>query len=146
MSRPNLINDVFALILEGKSNVDIGKILNRSISSINRYMGLILKKYDVKTRNELYVKLANEDKKAMLQDWGYEEEESGRTETLVQALDKIELLEKKLNLAIFTLKRYADEDNWDGPDEMHQEWFTDSRLDGGFKYAQEAIETIEGMK
>ena len=82
----------------------------------------------------------------MLEEYSYTEKESGRSETLVKAIDKIELLEKKLNLAIFTLKRYADEDNWDGPDEMHQEWFTDSPLDGGFKYAQETLKTIEGMK
>ena len=35
----------------------------------------------------------------MLQDYTYEEQESGRTDTLIQALEKIERLEKQLNIA-----------------------------------------------
>ena len=34
----------------------------------------------------------------MLQDYTYEEQESGRTDTLIQALEKIERLEKQLNI------------------------------------------------
>ena len=42
----------------------------------------------------------------MLQDYTYEEQESGRTDTLIQALEKIERLEKQLNIAIMALEFY----------------------------------------
>ena len=42
----------------------------------------------------------------MLQDYTYEEQESGRSETLIQALEKIELLEKQLNIAVEALEFY----------------------------------------
>ena len=35
----------------------------------------------------------------MLKDYTYEEQESGRSETLVQSIEKIERLEKQLNIA-----------------------------------------------
>ena len=35
----------------------------------------------------------------MLQDYTYEEQESGRTDTLIQALERCERLEKQLNIA-----------------------------------------------
>ncbi len=38
----------------------------------------------------------------MLDEYNYEEIESGRVETLVQAIDKIELLERKLAIAMET--------------------------------------------
>ena len=42
----------------------------------------------------------------MLQDYTYEEQESGRSETLVQALERCERLEKQLNIAIEALEFY----------------------------------------
>ena len=42
----------------------------------------------------------------MLQDYTYEEQESGRTDTLIQALEKIERLEKQLNIAVEALEFY----------------------------------------
>ena len=42
----------------------------------------------------------------MLQDYTYEEQESGRSETLIQALEKIERLEKQLNIAVEALEFY----------------------------------------
>ena len=42
----------------------------------------------------------------MLQDYTYEEQESGRSETLVQALDRCERLEKQLNIAVEALEFY----------------------------------------
>lgn len=144
MSRPSLKDKVLELVLQGKTNPQIAKIIDRKLITVEVYVSQILKENNVKNRNELIIKHIGGDK--MLEEWSYDETESGRSETLIKAIEKIELLEKKLNLAIFTLKRYADEDNWDGPDEMHQEWFIDSPLDGGFKYAQKTLETIEGMK
>lgn len=40
----------------------------------------------------------------MLQDYTYEEQESGRSETLVQALERCERLEKQLNIAVEALE------------------------------------------
>lgn len=40
----------------------------------------------------------------MLEEYTYEEQESGRTETLIQALEKIERLEKQLEIAIKALE------------------------------------------
>ena len=42
----------------------------------------------------------------MLPDYTYEEQESGRTDTLIQALEKIERLEKQLNIAVEALEFY----------------------------------------
>ena len=42
----------------------------------------------------------------MLQDYTDEEQESGRSETLVQALDRCERLEKQLNIAVEALDLY----------------------------------------
>ena len=42
----------------------------------------------------------------MLQDYTYEEHESGRSETLVQALEICERLEKQLNIAVEALEFY----------------------------------------
>ena len=62
----------------------------------------------------------------MLQDWGYDEEESGRSETLVKAIEKIEVLEKKLEIAIYGLsqiksmgfERYLMANGWRAVSEM----------------------------
>ena len=42
----------------------------------------------------------------MLQDYTYEEQESGRSETLVRALERCERLEKQLNIAVEALEFY----------------------------------------
>lgn len=47
-----------------------------------------------------------------IEPYNYNDEPSGRTETLVQALDKCERLEKQLKIAIEALKTYADERTW----------------------------------
>ena len=45
----------------------------------------------------------------MLEEYTYEEQESGRTDTLTQALDKCERLEKQLKIALaaFRMIRYS---------------------------------------
>lgn len=40
----------------------------------------------------------------MLKDYTYEEQESGRTDTLVQALERCERLEKQLKIAVEAIK------------------------------------------
>ena len=44
--------------------------------------------------------------------YNYNDEPSGRTETLVQALDKCERLEKQLKIAVEALKNLTNSDNW----------------------------------
>lgn len=39
----------------------------------------------------------------MLEEYTYEEQESGRTDTLIQAIEKIERLEKQLKIAVEAL-------------------------------------------
>lgn len=43
----------------------------------------------------------------MLQEYTYEEQESGRTDTLIQALEKCERLEKQLDMAETILRELA---------------------------------------
>lgn len=79
----------------------------------------------------------------MLEDWSYDEIESGRPETLVKAIERIEKLEKQLNLAKLYLKKYADEDSWIAATDA--EWDTqDIFLDGcGYYPAQKALQEID---
>lgn len=61
------------------------------------YVGKLFKEYNVKNREELIVKVKSGGK--MLEEWNYTESESGRSETLIKAIEKIEMLEKKLAIA-----------------------------------------------
>ena len=79
----------------------------------------------------------------------YDEIPSGRVETLVQAIDKIEKLEMKLKIAVEALKEYADEFFWDDcktPDDNYDyihpncAWYSD-----GYKTAQEALAKIKEL-
>lgn len=44
--------------------------------------------------------------------YNYNEEPSGRSETLVQALERCERLEKQLKIAVEALKDLTNSDNW----------------------------------
>lgn len=68
-----------------------------------------------------------------------EEEENGRVETLVKTIDRVELLEKKLELAKQTLGIYADHSGWYGE---NQERFTSQ----GYKYAEDTLEEINNVQ
>lgn len=46
----------------------------------------------------------------MLDEYNYTETESGRSETLVKAIDRIEVLERKLSIAMDTLHEILNED------------------------------------
>lgn len=48
-----------------------------------------------------------------IEPYNYNDEPSGRSETLVQALERCEHLEKQLKIAVEALKTYADERTWD---------------------------------
>lgn len=43
-----------------------------------------------------------------IEPYNYNDEPSGRTDTLVQSIERIERLEKQLNIAIGVLSQYAD--------------------------------------
>lgn len=45
----------------------------------------------------------------MIDEYNYNDEPSGRADTLAMALDKCERLEKQLDIALKCLKEYADE-------------------------------------
>lgn len=47
-----------------------------------------------------------------IEPYNYNDEPSGRSETLVQALDRCERLEKQLKIAVEALKDLANSDNW----------------------------------
>ena len=44
--------------------------------------------------------------------YNYNDEPSGRTDTLIQALEKIERLEKQLKIAVEALENLTNSDNW----------------------------------
>lgn len=46
----------------------------------------------------------------MLDEYNYTETESGRSETLVKAIERIEVLERKLSIAMDTLHEILNED------------------------------------
>lgn len=79
----------------------------------------------------------------MLDDYTYEEIESGRVETLVQAIDKIEKLEMKLKIALRCLKLYANIDEWSSPnDQCSADIFFSSGVEGGWEPAERALKEI----
>lgn len=47
-----------------------------------------------------------------IEPYNYNDEPSGRTDTLVQALDRCERLEKQLKIAVEALKNLTNSDNW----------------------------------
>lgn len=96
-SNPGFKDKVLESILEGKTNLQICKIINRQLPTVTYYVGKLFKEYNVKNREELIVKVKSGGK--MLEEWNYTESESGRSETLIKAIEKIEMLEKKLAIA-----------------------------------------------
>ena len=96
-NNPGFKDKVLESILEGKTNLQICKIINRQLPTVTYYVGKLFKEYNVKNREELIVKVKSGGK--MLEEWNYTESESGRSETLIKAIEKIEILEKKLAIA-----------------------------------------------
>lgn len=48
----------------------------------------------------------------MLDEYNYNEQPSGRVDTLVQAVDRIERLEKQLEVAVKYLKKLTHKEDW----------------------------------
>lgn len=88
----------------------------------------------------------------MIEEYNYNEEESGRTETLIKSLEKIELLEKKLDIAIKTLEEYGDCENWyniyrqDSMDECPLYWGIKWKKEYGYKLAHRRLKQIKELK
>ena len=80
--------------------------------------------------------------------YNYNDEPSGRSETLVQALEKIERLEKQLEVAVEVLKEYANEDHWEDCIARFNPVSIDSGCYGvyGFSEAQEALIKIKELE
>lgn len=70
-----------------------------------------------------------------IEPYNYNDEPSGRSETLVQALDRCERLEKQLKIAVEALKEYADISKWDI-----------DTFCGDFGVAEEALEQIKELE
>ena len=84
----------------------------------------------------------------MLDKYNYNDEPSGRVDTLAMALDKCERLERQLKIAVEALKEYAEEDNWE---DCHA-GFLDNPIDYGcygyygYQQAQEALLKIKELE
>lgn len=81
-----------------------------------------------------------------LEEYNYNEVESGRVETLVQAIEKIEVLERKLEIAMRCLKLYGDHEEWIGPDNGSADMFLAYGAEGGWEPAERALREIEEVK
>ena len=88
-----------------------------------------------------------------IEPYNYNDEPSGRVETLVQAIDKIEMLEKQLKIAVEALNKYANKDNWQNHYTIDlNDWelelivFDDGEVDNGEFYAQEALQQIKELE
>ena len=79
-----------------------------------------------------------------------EEEENGRVETLVKTIDRVELLEKTLEIAMKALEEYADCENWyniyDPLDACPLSWANKWKNEYGYKPAQNALEKINNVQ
>lgn len=143
-NNPGFKDKVLESILEGKTNLQICKIINRQLPTVTYYVGKLFKEYNVKNREELIVKVKSGGK--MLEEWNYTESESGRSETLIKAIEKIEILEKKLNLALSCIKDYANEDNWCGHGGSSADIWCGPRGTDGFLYARKALKEITDVE
>lgn len=83
-----------------------------------------------------------------IESYNYNDEPSGRVDTLAMTLDKCERLEKQLKIAVEALKEYADEDHWEDCIARFNPVSIDSGCYGayGFSEAQEALIKIKDLE
>lgn len=88
-----------------------------------------------------------------IEPYNYNDEPSGRSETLVQALEKCERLEKQLEIAVEALNKYANKANWENNYtidlndwELELKVFDDGEVNNGEFYAQEALHEIKDLE
>lgn len=83
----------------------------------------------------------------MIEPYNYNDEPSGRSETLVQALDRCERLEKQLEIAVEALEYYENKDNYDRHHQVvngSNEWDSNVMIDCGNK-AEKALQKIKEL-
>ena len=104
---------VCQLLVEGLSYQEIANILNVKLITVKKQAESVMHKFNLKNNVSLavfYYKNYMEGKEMPLEEYSYEEVESGRSETLVKALEKIERLEAGLNKALFVIQEIIDAD------------------------------------
>lgn len=84
----------------------------------------------------------------MIDKYNYNDEPSGRVDTLAMTLDKCERLEKQLKIAVEALEEYADEDHWEDCVAGFNPVLIDSGCYGvyGFSEAQQALIEIKELE
>lgn len=83
-----------------------------------------------------------------IEPYNYNDEPSGRAETLTKALEKCERLEKQLKIAVEALEEYANEDHWEDCFAGFSSVSIDDGCYGvyGFSEAQEALIKIKELE
>ena len=88
-----------------------------------------------------------------IEPYNYNDVPSGRTDTLTQALDRCERLEKQLKIAVEALEIYADKTNWDNHFtieinncEIEVITFIEGTDKDGEFYAEKALQQIKELE
>lgn len=106
---------VCRLLVDGLSYQEIADSLGVKIITVKKQAESVMHKFNLKNNVSLaifYYKNYMKEEEMPLDDYNYTERESGRTETLVQAIDKIEKLEEGLNRAIDVIQDIIDTDKY----------------------------------
>lgn len=88
----------------------------------------------------------------MMEEYNYNEQESGRTETLVGTIEELEKVKKQLEMAINGLAEYANIKNWyntyreNSLDEYPLWWYNKWKKEKGYRLAQNILRKIEKVK
>ena len=123
---------VCQLLVEGLSYQEIANILNVKLITVKKQAESVMHKFNLKNNVSLavfYYKNYMEGKEMPLEEYSYDEVESGRGETLVKALEKMEKLEEGLNRALTVLQDIIDTDKYN--------------LDEDRAYIEEELEEIK---
>ena len=81
----------------------------------------------------------------MIEPYNYNDEPSGRSETLIQALEKIERLEKQLKIAVEALKNLTNSDNW-SVEQVDGEHVFCFNMKYPWRFTGEALKQIKELK
>ena len=80
-----------------------------------------------------------------IEPYNYNDEPSGRTATLIQALEKIERLEKQLKIAVEALKNLTNSDNW-SVEQVDGEHVFCFKVKYPWRFTGEALKQIKELK
>ena len=79
-----------------------------------------------------------------IEPYNYNDEPSGRSETLVQALERCERLEKQLKIAVEALKNLTNSDNW-SVEQVDGEHVFCFNVKYPWRFTGEALKKIKGL-